>query len=398
MSIKVIQSKNSSLKAQEQEALQTVLAHLEKQKDSVKSVHVLENFSIDLDTALQMDVPLVTKGLVVCVERGYKLSRGDMSWFHPMVGRGRSIYTVDDAVKKSALQKVKFETPGSLVGEFTTSRADEFGCEDVSHHVIIDTSPNLNNLYEKWLGGNITAGEVESEWKRTSFGNVSSISAYAEKHRNSLMKKMSKNSIYSDTINDVLSDMSHIYFTNNCVRKNDKILMKSSGLGGYRMYNSTDNSHRFYPASFGMSSTFYSWKQMNEKNITRIENSCSWDDKLSFCTQVMRQPSIRAEQVRTLEDEYKLTDTLSLSMRRCHYSGSASFVDRMKPETIFNLTPPKSSNFITAPIDPSHPVFEKLVKNIVQIQEKIPGFNLLNPEFVKGGRLNLPRDVYKQIV
>ena len=40
----------------------------------------------------------------------------------------------------------------------------------------------------------------------------------------------------------------------------------------------------------------------------------------------------------------------------------------------------------------------KLVKNIVQIQEKIPGFNLLNPEFVKGGRLNLPRDVYKQIV
>ena len=60
MSIKVIQSKNSSLKAPEQEALQTVLAHLEKQKDSVKSVHVLENFSIDLDTALQMDVPLVT--------------------------------------------------------------------------------------------------------------------------------------------------------------------------------------------------------------------------------------------------------------------------------------------------------------------------------------------------
>lgn len=398
MTIEVIQSKNSSLKAPEKQALQHVLTHLEKQSDSVKSVRVLENFSIDLDTALQMDVPLVTKGLVVCVERNYKLSREDVSWFHPMIGRGRSLYAVSGAVKKSVLQKVKFETSGSLVGEFTTSRPDEFGCEDVSYHVIVDTSPNLTSLYDKWLNGNVTAGELSTEWKRTAFGDAKSISTHCEKHRDSLMKKMKVTNVYSDTVNDVLTDMSHVYFTNNCVKHSDKILMKASGLGGYRMYESKTNAHRFYPASLGMSSTFYTWQQMNDKNIARIENSCSWDDKLAFCTQVMRQPTIRNEQLRTLEDEYKLTDQEIILMRRCHFSGSASFVDKMKPEIIFNLTPPKSSDFITAPIDPSHPVFEKLVKNIVQIQQKFPAFNLLNPEFVKGGRLNLPRDVYKQIV
>ena len=398
MSIQVIQSQTTTFNAVEEQALQTVLARLEQQKDSVKSVQVLENFSIDSDTALQMDAPLITKGLVVCVEPDYKLGREDMSWFHPMVGRGRSVYLVAAAVKKSALQGVTFETHGSLVGEFTTSRPDEFGCEEVSHHVIVDTAPDLKQMYAKWLDAGVTAGELATEWKRTSFGEVKSISSHGEQHRDSLLKVKKRNTIYSDTVNDVLTDMSHIYFTNNCVKHSETILMKSSGLGGYRMYESSSAKNRFYPASLGMASAFYSWQQMNQKNIARIETACSWDDQLSFCTQVMRQPSIRNEQLRGLEDQYNLTDPTSLMMRQCHFSGSASFVDKMRPEIIFQLTPPTASKFITAPIDPSHPVFEKLVKNIVQIQAATPSFQLLNPEFVKGGRLNIPREVYKQIV
>ena len=36
--------------------------------------------------------------------------------------------------------------------------------------------------------------------------------------------------------------------------------------------------------------------------------------------------------------------------------------------------------------------------NLVSIQESCPGFELLNPKFVKGGRLSLPLNVYQQLV
>ena len=66
MSITVTKSKNVTLQESEESALQSVLQTLQKQSAEVKSVTVLPNFSIDTDTALQMNVPLVTQGLVVC--------------------------------------------------------------------------------------------------------------------------------------------------------------------------------------------------------------------------------------------------------------------------------------------------------------------------------------------
>jgi hypothetical protein len=85
-------------------------------------------------------------------------------------------------------------------------------------------------------------------------------------------------------------------------------------------------------------------------------------------------------------------------MRLSHLTGSASFVDKMSPDHVYQLTPESSSEFITAPIDPSHPVFEKVVHNIVRLQQQFPEFQLLNPAFVRGNRLKLPREVYKQVV
>jgi hypothetical protein len=399
MSITVTKSKNVTLQKSEEAALQSVLHTLQKQSAEVKSVKVLPNFSIDTDTALQMNIPLVTQGLVVCVSRNYKMSRADMSWFHPSVGRGRSVYAIDAPTNKSNLQSVSFATLGSSVGEFVTSHPDEFGCEDVVHHIVVDTAPDLSASYAKWLDGNMTAGEVQQDWKRTQCDQSKSVPAYSQSHRDSLVHGFAQASMYTDTVNDVLSDMSHVYFTNNCVKQHStRVLVKSSALGGYRMYTTSETEQRFYPASLGTLCGFYAWSDMTSKNVSRIESSCSWDDDLSFNTQVMRPPALQAAVVRKVEDEYGLTSKENLVMRLSHFSGSSSFADKMSPNHIFQLSPESSSKYITAPIDPSHPVFGNVVRNIVKLQAQFPQFQLLNPKFVLGNRLKLPREVYKQVV
>ena len=151
MSITVNKSKNIQLDDVTENALTSVLERLGEQKEHVKSVTVLANFSIDTDTALHMNVPLVTQGLVVCVAPTYQLSTADMSWFHPSIGRGRSMFSVETPTNKLQLQQVALTLPTSSVGEFTNSHPDEFGCEDVSYHVVVDTAPNLSKLYSSWL-------------------------------------------------------------------------------------------------------------------------------------------------------------------------------------------------------------------------------------------------------
>jgi hypothetical protein len=164
------------------------------------------------------------------------------------------------------------------------------------------------------------------------------------------------------------------------------------------MYTTSETEQRFYPASLGTLCGFYAWSDMTSKNVSRIESSCSWDDDLSFNTQVMRPPALQAAVVRKVEDEYGLTSKENLVMRLSHFSGSSSFADKMSPNHIFQLSPESSSKYITAPIDPSHPVFGNVVRNIVKLQAQFPQFQLLNPKFVLGNRLKLPREVYKQVV
>lgn len=400
MSITVNKSKNIQLDDVTENALTSVLERLGEQKEHVKSVTILANFSIDTDTALHMNVPLVTQGLVVCVAPTYQLSTADMSWFHPSIGRGRSMFSVETPTNKLQLQQVALTLPTSSVGEFTNSHPDEFGCEDVSYHVVVDTAPNLSKLYSSWLSQGLTAGEVGTQWKQTSFDQTKSIPLHSSNHRTSIVQCLSpgKNA-YSDTVNDILTDMTHVYFTNDCVKQSSKqMLIKSSALGGYRLYAVDNTSPQFLPASLGSANTFYDWDDMNSKNVSRIAESCSWKDDLSFNTQVMRPPSLRSNSIRNMEDEYKLSSPGHLVMRLAHFTGSSQIVDKMNPVDVLQLTPSTVSEYITAPIDPSHPVFAHLVANIVDIQAANPTFQLINPKYLRGNRLKLPRDVYKQIV
>ena len=392
MPIKINQYKDANLDAETSLALKSVIETLEKQSEHVKDVTVMSNFSIDNISSLKFGRQ-ITQGLVVCVKPSYTLSIEDMSWFHPNIGAGRSLYGLTQPMAKSELESVNFENDMCSVGEFLTTTPDEFGSDEIGHHLVVDSAPNMSSMYSSWLEKGMTAGAVQLEWKNK--GQQQSV----DLRQSSVASVVTGNPTYSDTTNDILSDMVHLHFTNNVVKQKDgELLMKSSSLGGYRHYELTSKTRRFYPATLGTSSKYYAWSAMKAKNVDRIESTCSWNDEIPFNTQVMTPPSLKGAEIRKMEDNYEMTGLTSLVMRFNHFSGDSSVVDKMAAADVLYLTPVEKVDTISAPIDSSHEVFKNLMANLVSIQKNCPEFQLLNPKFVQGNRLSLPLEVYKQIV
>lgn len=408
MTITIKKSPNVQLTEASSNLLDSIVARLGEQEEHVKSVHVLPNFSIDTDTTLKLGGAPIAQGLVVCVAKEYKLGPEDMMWFHPSIARGRSVFSLTKPLSKAQLASVNLTGTNSSVGEYTISRPDDFGSEQIEHRLVVDVSDEdmLLPLYNRWIQQGLTAADVQKQWKRMKFGDTYSIVAKTEALRAELAAKIAPNStlISSDTVNAVLSDIENIYFTNAVVRANAErsVLVKFSALGGYRQYTANQTTQRFYPATLGTSDTYYTWDQMNEQNCARIEQACSWPGDLTFNTQIMTPPAIPSKNLRAVEDEFSLTHQDTLAMRLSSFSASDSFVDQIEPANLFKLEPsPKhiktANNYITAPVSMTHPVMSKLMNNLKDVQQKYPDFQLFNPKFMSGDRFKIPREVYKLI-
>jgi len=385
-------------------ALESVLTTLNKQSQHVKSVSVLANFSVDHETTLAKRMAVVVQGLVVQTTKEYKLSEEDKSWFHPCVTKGRSIYSIQNSVAKSSLQQLDLDTIGNSVGEYSISHADEFGCEQIEHRIVVDVSAEqtLGDAYNKWLQEGITAGELDVEMKRMKFGTTYSVAAHVEELRNDIAGQLSTDAklVHSDMSHGILSDLSSVYFVNAAVKTSSSILVKSSSLGGYRMYN-TLGQQKFYPSNLGKSTGFYSWDELSAQICAKITDTCMWKGSLSANAQVMRQLSIKSP--KKMEEEYNISLNHTLKMTHCAFSPSDSFIDNIDPVDLLRITPTsaqdhKASDSMSAPFTMEHPVLHKLMNNIQDIQAKFPNFKLFNPKVVSGGRITLPREVYKNVL
>jgi hypothetical protein len=386
-------------------ALESVLTTLNKQSQHVKSVSILANFSVDHETTIARKVPVVVQGLVVQTTKEYKLSEEDKSWFHPCVTKGRSVYSIQKSVAKSSLQELDLETIGNSVGEFSISRPDEFGCEQIEHRLVVDVSAEktFESAYNKWLQEGITAGELDAEMKRMKFGNTYSVASHVEELRNDIAQQVSTDAklIHSDMSHGILSDLSSVYFVNAAVKTSPSILVKSSSLGGYRMYNTHDSKQKFYPSNLGKSTGFYSWDELSPQNCAKITDTCMWKGSLTANAQVMRPLSIKSP--KQMEQEYNLSLNDTLKMTHCAFSPSDSFIDNIDPSDVLRITPTTAQNrtasdSMSAPFNMEHPVLHKLMNNIQDIQARFPNFKLFNPKVVSGGRITLPREVYKNVI
>ena len=398
MTITVEKSPNLKLCKTSSEALASILATLEKQSDLVKEVTILSNFSLDQDATLMFGLP-IAKGIVVVVDKEYVLSEQDMSWFHPSIGRGRSLFKIDQPLTRQQLSAVT--GINSSLGEYTISSQDEFGCDQVVHRLIVDTADDetLFPLYQKWIKQRVTAGDIDKQWKRMKFDDVYSLSEYTKQMRTTIASSISASAehLMSDTINNVMSDTKHVYFINNATNGNPTILVKTSALGGYRTYQNSGDKQKFIAASMGSSDTFYSWNQMSSQNMQRIESTCSWDGDMNLNTQVMRPPL--HTDVRSFEEEYAVTLATQLRMRLAQFSKSDDIIDKMSPRDVFNITPGQEhsehgNNYITAPVNMDHVMLRRLMDKLDDVQDKFQNFHLFNTQAVQGGRLILPREIY----
>ena len=179
-------------------------------------------------------------------------------------------------------------------------------------------------------------------------------------------------------------------------------MVKSSALGGYRMYSCADEAIRFYPATLGSAEQYYSWNKMTPQNCSRIEKSCSWEGVLSFNASVMTGPAINGPAIRQMEDSYQITLRDTLAMVSAKFSPSDEVRDAMSPTDILELTPDpehiaSASASISTPLSMNHPVINNLMHNIKRIKSQHPSFNLFNPALVKNGRLEIPKEIYREL-
>lgn len=401
MPITVEKSQNLKLNEKSSAALASILIHLEKQEDLVKNVQVLSNFSIDQDISMLMGVDVV-QGIVVVLDKQYQLSEADMSWFNPSIGHGRSVFSTNNPLTRDKLaEQTGFS---SSCGEFSITTQDEFGCDQTERRLVVDCGADeqLFPLYKKWLSQKTTVGDLDKQWKKMKFGDIVSVPEFAKQQRFQIAKQMDANCelIQSDTVNNVLSDMTHVYFLNNAVKNKPTTLVKTSALGGFRLFKSLSDKQRFVPTNMGIANSFYSWDKMTPQNMQRIEMTCSWTGRNNFNTQVMRPPLLT--DVRKFENEYQLIQNTNLRMNLAQFSNSDDIVDKMEPREIYNITPGtkhmvNGSDTISSPVNMDHVILKRLMNRLDEVQQKFESFHLFNEQAVQGGRLILPREIYNYL-
>ena len=405
MSITVDKSPVLTMNSEMNEALETVMVTLNKQSEHVKSVTVLPNFSVDKEAAMLNNLPVVVQGLIVQLSKEYRISAEDAAWFHPDVARGRSVFKLDAPVAKSVLQALTLDNGNNSVGTYQVSTVDEFGCEQTENHLIVNTSAKelLTEKYNEWMQNGVTAGDLDTQWKRMKFDNAYSIVKKTEDLRAAVAQRVSKTAtlVHSDMTHSVLSDVQSVYIANGAVRATPKILVKTSALGGYRMYQTGKTTRKFFPANLGIAPTFYAWSDLSAQNCQRIVNTCSWNGDLTWNAQVMQPPAVK--NIKGMEEELAIILSDTFKMRHCSFSTSDGISDQLAPEDVLRLTPtaeqsPNASTFIAAPLTMSHPVMQKLMNNIESVQETFSDFKLFNPKYVSNGRLKIPREIYKHIL
>lgn len=166
------------------------------------------------------------------------------------------------------------------------------------------------------------------------------------------------------------------------------------------MYTASNKSIRFYPSSLGSANDYYSFSSMSPKNCARIEKACAWKGNLEFNAMVMTGPAIAGTKIRSLEDAYEISFRDSFSMNTAAFSPSDSIHDSMNPQELYAIHPNNSRNskaYITAPVDMDHPVLQHIMKNLNQIQQAWPEFQIFNPKIVENGRIKVPKQIFKQI-
>lgn len=405
---------------------------LEKQKSYVNEVTVLPNCSIDHDRTIHLqktlseEIKFVLQGVVVKVSPEYKLSFADAIWFHPEMGKGRSVFTVQNDISKEQLNSIKEidmhgsypkENPAFMspfqcdVGLYTNTSMDEMGLTSVKKKLIVNVSLESLTypLWSRYLMTNETIGQVYEHWTSLDVGSGKNISETCVYVRNQIASRLTDKTCasYTDEINALYSDGTSIYCTNHAVKipkdvEEVKVLMHTSALSGYEMFN-TNSEELFLPSNLGLSSKNFRWEDMSESQQKRVFRDCIWEGNEGFNTYVLKPPALVATQKKAFEQKYGLFNSDRMVMKCAKFS-SQPVRDMMHVSKLLELTPvhvedtsKRHGASVELKMALDYVPFEKLINNFDKLSTKFPDFHLFNKDLVKDGYIKIPREIVKEL-
>ena len=426
-----------------QEALVVLEERLNKQKQYVKSCTILPNCSIDyertihLQKTLSEEIKFVLQGLLVTVTPDYKLGYEDAIWFHPEMGKGRSVYKLQTDISRDKLKELKElhhidgdydkENPGAIspfhcdVGEYNEIKIDAMGLETEQRHLIVNASFEALTypLWTQYLMTGETVGKVYENWTSMDMGNGKSITATSQFVRNhiaqhvlnSTLHSVTESLCYSDEVNALYSDGHSVYIANHALKtpKDDsKVLIHQSALSGYELY-SAKTDELFIPSNLGLSQKTFDWADMSTAQRQRIFRDCMWEGNDAYNTYVLKPAGLVSDKKKQFETKYSLFGSSKLRMKFAKFS-SQPVRDFMKVGRLLKLTPLaehmegivttanlESGNNIKVKMSLNYKPFEELLSQFEGIKKEFPDFKLFNQELVEGNHIKIPREIINKL-
>jgi hypothetical protein len=422
-----------------QEALKCLENRLMKQRNKVKNVTVLANCSIDHDRTKHLQstqdskIPFVLQGLVVTVDPEYVLAVEDAMWFHPEMGKGRSVYKIENDLSVTDLNKIKEvgmngkydkQNMGMIspfqcdIGQYNTLSIDEMGIATSDKTLVVNVSMEALTypLWTRYLVSNETVGKVYENWASMDMGNGKSITDTSVLTRDNVASTVlgkASNPIYRDQVNALYSDGTDIYIANHAIKtpkdENEKVLIHCSALAGYELFN-TNSEELFTPSNVGISTETFGWDEMSLVQRKRVFNDCVWEGKEGFNTYVMKPPGLTSIKKKSFEHLYSLSNSTKMNMKCAKFS-SQPIRDYLDMQTLAKLTPREShisgtaaaktnkrvGDHLEVKMSLSNPPFAQLIEKFELLSVKHPEFKLFNSELISDGYIKIPRKVLNNL-
>jgi len=361
-----------------------------KQAQHVVKVTLMPNFSIDHDRSAAEETPIY-HGLVVNLKDTYELSPEDKCWFHPEMGKGRSVFEggsvkdtlVEQTVGDTNALEASLSPFNSSAGEYYSQTEDAYGMVDKHQYSIVSSGSESTAypLWSSWCDSYTSMKKVYSAWK--SNNAVDTI----QTARTSIVN--SNKTIYQDVVNNIYSDGKTLYVSNHAVKCNagDKVLCEISPTAGYIWFHIQDGENKFVASDCGYTNEYVNIHALREQHKQRFYKDCSWLSKKPFNTYVMRKTSITPE---TIASCLSLKPCERVYMKTCTCS-SQPVKDAYETDTLLKLTPLHQA--IHVPFKPSNDIVKYVLDNYHEINKTHPTFDLINPTYLKNGTLELPREI-----
>ncbi len=341
------------------QAAAQVWAHLQKQSDNVVSVEFLANFNKDHDMSLRHNTDIY-KGLVVTVKPKYALDDTDIMWMHPQAYQCRAIY------QGGEFEAMELPDMNASVGTYNTSTVDDIGTHVTNKYTIIDTRmPFVRSA----------ATPQEAYDNATKHETLDHCAQIADHLQCGAMVDHAFTNLF-------LKGSGEYAFYNHAFMK--KGIVHVSPLLGYRTVSAPGN----FDSDCLAEEDYVDIGSLSPQQQEALFSKCGWDGDNTVNTYAFRKPYTKMTNVGT---HYRLLEG--------HFS-STPIHEQMSIKKLYDLTPDLTGTDIRRFGDRVHdtsielPVTPAIMKRLMGVE----GFQIINPQYVRGESLHIPRNVVHQLI